>query len=342
MENKSFPQKHLSRRTMAKIYFCTFAAQIWKRMAYTIDLTKIAQYDHVEFIAKQVVEGFITGMHKSPMHGFSVEFAEHRQYNTGEPIRHIDWKLYARTDKLFVKTFEEETNLRCHLVIDNSSSMYFPIREKYSLAAPNKIFFAVHAAAILMQIFKSQRDAVGLSVFSDKLELHTSARGGDAHHKMIYRELEKILQPIGTEVHRNSMVTDTLHQIAEQIHRRSIVIIFSDMLESSKDFDELMLALGHLRHNKHEVLLFHTFDKSLEYDFAFENRLYKFVDMETGHEVKVHANNIREFYQNTIHEYFHEIKVKCGQYQIDVVPADITQGFDQILLPYLLKRAHTV
>jgi len=311
-------------------------------MSYTIDLSKITQYDHVEFVARQVVEGFITGLHKSPMHGFSVEFAEHRQYNTGEPIRHIDWKLFARTDKLFVKTFEEETNLRCHLIIDNSSSMYYPIRDKYSLAAPNKIFFAVYAAAVLMQIFKSQRDAVGLSLFSDKLELQTRARGGDAHHKMIHRELEKILQPIGPDVRRNSMVTDTLHQIAEQIHRRSLVIIFSDMLESQSDFEELMLALGHLRHNKHEVLLFHTFDKSLEYDFAFENRLYRFVDMETGREVKVHANNIREFYQQTVHEYFHQLQVKCGQYAIDVIPADITQGFDQILLPYLLKRAHTV
>ncbi|MCQ2283624.1 MAG: DUF58 domain-containing protein [Bacteroidales bacterium] len=311
-------------------------------MAYNIDLTKITQYDNIEFVAKQVVEGFITGMHRSPMHGFSVEFAEHRQYNTGEPIRHIDWKLFARTDKLFVKQYEEETNLRCHLIIDNSSSMYFPFRDKYSLAAPNKIFFSVYAAAILMQIFKSQRDAVGLSVFSDKLDLHTQARGGDAHQKMIYRELEKILQPIGQDVRRGSMVTDTLHQIAEQIHRRSLVIIFSDMLESQKNLEELMLALGHLRHNKHEVLLFHTFDRSLEYDFAFENRLYRFVDMETGEEVKVHANNIREFYQKTIHDYFHEIQVKCGQYQIDVIPADITQGFDQILLPYLLKREHTV
>ncbi|MBR4136184.1 MAG: DUF58 domain-containing protein [Bacteroidales bacterium] len=309
-------------------------------MSYSIDLTKITQFDNVEFVAKQVVEGFITGMHRSPMHGFSVEFAEHRPYNTGEPIRHIDWKLYARTDKLFVKTYEEETNLRCHLIIDNSSSMYFPVREKYSLAEPNKIFFAVYAAAILMQIFKSQRDAVGLSVFSDKLELQTQARGGDAHFKMIYRELEKILQPIGTEVHRTSMVTDTLHQIAEQIHRRSLVVIFSDMFESKKDLDELMLALGHLRHNKHEVLLFHTYDRSLEYDFAFENRLYRFVDMETGQEVKVHANNIREYYQRTIRDFFHEIKVQCGNYQIDMIPADITQGFDQILLPYLLKREH--
>ena len=217
--------------------------------------------------------------------------------------------------------------------------MYFPKRQKYTLAQPNKIFFAVYAAAVLMQVFKSQRDAVGLSLFSDKLELHTRARGGDAHHKMIYRELEKVLQPIGDNVQRQSMVTDTLHQIAEQIHRRSLVIIFSDMLESSKNLDELLLALGHLRHNKHEVVLFHTFDKQLEYDFAFENRLYRFVDMETGNEVKVHANNIREYYQQTVRDYFHEIKVKCGQYQIDVIPADITQGFEQILLPYLLKRS---
>ncbi len=136
------------------------------------------------------------------------------------------------------------------------------------------------------------------------------------------------------------MVTDTLHQIAEQIHRRSLVVIFSDMFESNKQLDELMLALGHLRHNKHEVLLFHTFDRTLEYDFAFENRLYRFVDMETGKEVKVHANNIREYYQQTIQNFFHEIKVQCGNYQIDMIPADITKGFDQILLPYLLKREH--
>lgn len=318
---------------------CTFAAQNEKSMSYTLDLSAITQFDNIEFVAKQVVEGFITGLHKSPMHGFSVEFAEHRPYNTGEPIRHIDWKLYARTDKLFVKRYEEETNLRCHLIIDDSSSMYFPIQEKYSLAHPNKIFFSAYGAAVLMQIFKSQRDAVGLSVFSDKLELHTPARGGDAHQKMIYRELEKLIQPIGHDVKKNSFVTDALHQIAEQIHRRSLVVIFSDMLETHSNLDELLLALGHLRHNKHEVVLFHTFDKKLEYDFAFENRLYRFIDMETGQEIKLHANNIREYYQETINKYFQEIKVKCGQYQIDVIPVDITQGFEQVMLPYLLKRS---
>lgn len=311
-------------------------------MDYTIDFSKITQYDNLEFVAKQVVEGFITGIHKSPMHGFSVEFAEHRQYNTGEPTKHIDWKLYAKTDKLFVKCYEEETNLRCQLVIDNSSSMYFPIQDQYTLASPNKVFFSVYAAAAIMQMLKNQRDAVGLSIFSDQVEVHTQARGGDMHQKMIYRELEKILRPISSEVKRKSMVTDTLHRIAEQIHRRSMVIIFSDMLESNTNTEELLLALQHLKHNKHEVILFHTYHKKLEFDFALENRLYRFVDMESGDELKIHANQIRDYYKTAIGDYFQELKVKCGQYQIDLIPADITKGFDQILLPYVLKRQKTV
>lgn len=311
-------------------------------MEYNIDFSQITQYDNLEFVAKQVVEGFITGIHKSPMHGFSVEFAEHRHYNVGESTRHIDWKLYAKTDKLFVKCYEEETNLRCHLIVDNSSSMYFPLQNKYTLASPNKIFFSVYAAAALIQMFKNQRDAVGLSVFSDKLEMHTHARGGEMHQKMIYRELEKLLRPIDDTVHRKTMVTDVLHQIAEQIHRRSMVIIFSDMLESQKDTEELLLALQHLKHNKHEVILFHTYHKKLEFDFALENRLYRFVDMESGEELKLHSNQIRDYYKAAIGDYFNELKLKCGQYQIDLIPADITKGLDQILLPYVLKRQKIV
>ncbi len=307
-------------------------------MAYTIDFSSLTQYDNLELIAKQVVEGFIIGLHKSPLHGFSVEFAEHRQYNTGEPTKHIDWKLYARTDKLFVKRYEEETNLRCHIIIDNSSSMYFPVQSTYSLQSLNKIYFSVYAAAALIQIFKNQRDAVGLSVFSDTLELHTHARGGTMHQKMIYRELEKILQPITIETHKNSMVTETLHTIAERIHKRSLVIIFSDMFESSANTEDLLLALQHLRHNKHEVILFHTYHKKMEFDFAFENRLYKFVDMESGGEIKIHSNQIRDYYKQAIGDFFQELTLKCGRYQVDMITADINKGFDQILLPYLLKR----
>ena len=311
-------------------------------MSYTIDLTQLTQYDNLELVAKQVVEGFITGIHKSPMHGFSVEFAEHRQYNTGEPTKHIDWKLYAKTDKLFVKRYEEETNLRCHLIIDNSSSMYYPVQEKYTMKNPNKIMFSVYAAAALMQIFKQQRDAVGLSLFADTLELHTSARGGDTHYKMIYRELERVMQPISTEIYRKTRVTDTLHRIADEIHRRSLVVIFSDMFESYANRDEMMLALQHLRHNKHEVLLFHTYQQKTERDFNFDNRFYRFIDMEADMEVKLHANQIREYYRKEIGDFFQDLSLKCAQYQIDIIPADIELGFSQILLPYLLKRQKTV
>ena len=307
-------------------------------MNYSIDFTQLTQYVNLELVAKHIVEGFITGIHKSPMHGFSVEFAEHRQYNTGEPTKHIDWKLYAKTDKLFVKRFEEETNLRCQIVIDHSSSMYFPLQNEYTLQNPNKIFYAIYAAAVLMQILKGQRDAIGLSIFSETLELHTRARGGETHLKMIYRELEKILQPISKDIRTNSMVTNTLHTIADQIHKRSMVVIFSDMFESQAKTEELMLALQHLRHNNHDVLLFHTYDKKLEFDFAYDNRLYKFIDMETGAEAKLHSNHIREYYQTAVGYYFQELNLKCGQYQIDLIPVDIHRGLEQILIPYLLKR----
>ena len=156
-------------------------------MSFNIDIQKLQQYSKLELIAKQVVEGFITGLHKSPFHGFSVEFAEHRLYNTGESTRHIDWKLYGRTDKLFVKRYEEETNLRCQLIIDASSSMYFPEIE-YNSDKFNKIKFSVYAAAALMNLLKKQRDAVGLSIFSDKLTLHTSTKSSLVHHKILTHE----------------------------------------------------------------------------------------------------------------------------------------------------------
>src|SRR5215212_6069566 len=157
-----------------------------------INQQEVQQLSHLELLAKQVVEGFITGMHKSPFHGFSVEFAEHRLYNKGESTKHIDWKLYGRTDKLFIKRYEEETNLRCQLIIDDSSSMYFPVPDKSSLSfgesksGLNKITFSVYCAAAMIELLKRQRDAVGLSIFSEKVEVHTPAKSSSLHHKMLY------------------------------------------------------------------------------------------------------------------------------------------------------------
>ncbi len=283
------------------------------------------------------MEGFITGLHKSPFHGFSVEFAEHRLYNKGESTKHIDWKLFGRTDKLFIKRYEEETNLRCHLIIDDSSSMYFPVMEEKS-SKLNKINFSVYAAAALIELLKRQRDAVGLSVFSDKIETHTPDKSSSLHHKMLYHELEKLIQPHNLKEHKKTSAIEALHQIAEAVHKRSLVIIFSDMMDSKANSEELFSALQHLKHNKHEVILFHVVDQQKELDFDFENRPYRFIDMETGEEVKLHPSEIKDTYQTSMTEYKKELMLKCGQYKIDFVEADINKGFDQVLMPYLLKR----
>jgi uncharacterized protein (DUF58 family) len=303
----------------------------------SIDPHPLQPFTHLELIAKQVVEGFITGLHKSPFHGFSVEFAEHRLYNQGESTKHIDWKLYGRTDKLFIKRYEEETNLRCQIIIDNSSSMYFPIPEGKE-TKDNKITFSVYCAAALIELLKRQRDAVGLSIFSENVELQTNAKSSSLHHKLLYHELEKIIQPRQLDEHKKTSAIKALHQISEAIHKRSLVVIFSDMMDSHADSDELFSALQHLKHNKHEVVLFHVTDKQKEQDFEFENRPYRFIDMETGEEVKLHPNEIKETYLKEMADYKRELMLKCGQYKIDFVEADINLGFDQVLMPYLVKR----
>jgi uncharacterized protein (DUF58 family) len=305
---------------------------------YTIEHERLQQFGGLEFTAKQVVEGFIVGLHKSPFHGFSVEFAEHRLYNAGESIKHIDWKLYGRTDKLFIKRYEEETNLRCQLILDVSSSMFFPVMDKITLDNPNKITFSVHAAAALIYLFKKQRDAFGLSFFSDHTELHTPCKSSSVHQKYLYSELEKLLKPLPVNAYKKTSAATALHEIAEKIHKRSLVIVFSDMLENNSSPEELFSALQHLKHNKHEVLLFHVVDKKKEIDFEFENRPYKFIDLEQGDELKITPNEVKEMYIKKIQEYKNQLKLKCGQYQIEFIEADIKQGFEQILLPYLLKR----
>jgi uncharacterized protein (DUF58 family) len=307
-------------------------------MALNIDRRKFQQLSKLEFMAKQAVEGFITGMHKSPFHGFSVEFAEHKLYNTGESTRHIDWKLYARSEKLFVKRYEEETNLRCHLVIDHSSSMYFPAGVKAESDNLNKLKFSIYASAAMIELFRRQRDAVGLSLFSDTVSLKTKAKSSASHHQFLYNELEGLLNDMDKPSQKKTFTVEALHEIAESIPRRSLVVIFSDMLDNSERSDELFSALQHLKHNKHEVILFHTVDKSKEIDFDFANRPYTFVDMESGGEVKVNPRDVREEYVKGITEFAAELKLKCGQYGIDFVEADINAGFNQILLQYLVKR----
>lgn len=307
-------------------------------MALNIDRKRVQQFSKLEFLAKQAVEGFITGMHKSPFHGFSVEFAEHRLYNKGESTRHIDWKLFGRTDKLFVKRYEEETNLRCQILIDYSSSMYYPNDVDLEGDDFNKVKFSVYGAAALIELLKRQRDAVGISVFADSVDVHTKTKSSGSHHRYLYAELENILNGFQEDRPRNTLAVDALHEIAENTHRRSLVVIFSDMLDNSSKSEELFAALQHLRHNKHEVILFHVVDKKTEEDFNFSNRPHTFVDMETREEIKVNPNDIRDSYKAQMAKFKEDLKIKCGQYQIDFVEADIEAGFDNVLLQYLIKR----
>ncbi|NJO88008.1 MAG: DUF58 domain-containing protein [Chloroflexia bacterium] len=302
-------------------------------MQSTIEIQDFQQFNQLDFLAKQVVEGFITGLHKSPFHGFSVEFAEHRLYNKGESTRHIDWKLFARTDKLFVKRYEEETNLRSQILIDTSSSMLFP----YGKRTPKINFLSVLIAAALIYLLNKQRDAVGLTLFSDNVELHTEARLSSTHTKRLYAELSRLLERDEYQLKKGTSISETLHNIAEQIHKRSLVIIFSDMI-ADQSTEEIFSAMQHLRHNKHEVILFHVVDKSLEINFDYQNRPYKFIDLETGKSLKLNPNDVRELFKQQSSAAFEELKLKCAQYKIDFVEADIKGGFKEVLIPYLIKR----
>ena len=296
---------------------------------------KASEIKNLSLLAKQVVEGFITGIHKSPFHGFSVEFSEHKLYNTGESTRHIDWKLFAKTEKLYTKKYEEETNLRCHIVIDNSASMHYPIVKKQTLSTLNKVGFSAIAAASLMEILKRQRDAVGLSIYADSYEYYAPEKGSERHRSMLLYQLEQLL------VSTSTAATDTykyLHEIAEKLHRRSLIFVFTDMFQPNKDNAVLFEALKHLKFNKHEVVLFHTYDGKTEFNFNFDNSPKKFIDVETGEEVNINAENVQEKYTQLVGNYFKELKNKCLQYKIDYLPIDINSGYNTVLTSYLISR----
>ncbi len=298
-------------------------------------IEKISSFQHLELLANQVVEGFISGMHKSPFHGFSAEFAEHKVYNPGESTKHIDWKLFAKTDRLYTKRYEEETNLRCHLIIDNSSSMHYPKLKASQLFYENKIGFSVLASAVLMNLLKKQRDAVGLSVYSDTYEYYAPEKGSDRHHRMILNKLESLL-----ENNKTPKSTDTisfLHQIAEKIHRRSMIILFTDMFQTGNE-EALFTALQHLKHNKHKIVLFHVIDEKTELNFDFDAAPRKFIDLESGEEINIFADNIKEAYENQVSNYFKKVAITCAQNKIKYVPVSVGSNFEKILTTYLVEK----
>ena len=300
------------------------------------EINEIKGFKNLELLAHQVVEGFISGLHKSPFHGFSAEFAEHRLYNQGESTKHIDWKLYAKTDRLYTKRYEEETNLRCHLIIDNSSSMHYPSFKNFNINQLNKISFSALAAAAIMNLLKRQRDAVGLSIYSDHYDYYSNEKGSERHHQMLLAKLNEALVN-----KRDQIITKTytyLHEIAEKIKRRSMVFLFTDMFQSDQEEAKLFEALQHLKYNKHEVILFHTYDKEKEIEFNFNNRPKRFVDLETGEHLNLYADNVRQGYKEAVQKYFNELKIKCGHYRIKYVPVNINEDFSAILTSYLVER----
>jgi uncharacterized protein (DUF58 family) len=286
-------------------------------MPINIDRNLAESLGNLEWMAKQAVEGFITGLHKSPFHGFSVEFAEHRLYNQGDSLRHLDWKLMARTDKMFLKRYEEETNLRCQLIIDASASMRFPIDQFKANGKHNKLSFSIYSAAILMELFKRQRDAVGLTMFQDQIVFNAKPATSNTHLQRLYNQLE---------------------QLAEESSRRSLTVIFSDLLDSASKLEDLFAALQHLRYNKHEVVIFHVVDEDKESMLNFDSRLHTFIDPETGETIKLNPNLLQSEYQEKWQKWKSEIALKCNQFSIDFVEVDVSKGFHEVMTAYLIKR----
>jgi uncharacterized protein (DUF58 family) len=298
-------------------------------------VAKIASFKNLELLANQVVEGFISGMHKSPFHGFSAEFAEHKTYNQGESTKHIDWKLFAKTDRLYTKQFQEETNLRCHLIIDNSSSMHYPKLKANALFHENKIGFSVLASAVLMSLLKKQRDAVGLSVYSDNYEYYAPEKGSDRHHRMLLDALEKVLQ--NTNTTKQTDTVSYLHQIAEKIHRRSMVVLFTDMFQSDNE-EAIFEALQHLKHNKHKVVVFHVYDAKTELKLEYDGVPRKFIDIETGEAVNLYSENSKNLYEEKVELFFKKIENTCMQYRIQYVPVAVGDNFEKIMTTYLVGK----
>ncbi|WP_445386034.1 DUF58 domain-containing protein [Robiginitalea sp. IMCC44478] len=300
------------------------------------ELYKAPLFENLSLLAAQVVEGYISGIHKSPFHGYSAEFAEHKIYNTGESTKHIDWKLFAKTDKLYTKRYEEETNLRCHLILDSSSSMYYPPQKNLDLNHLHKMGFAVLASAALMQLLKKQRDAIGLSVFSDSYKYYAPEKGSERHYQMLLAALSELgsQQPLKqqTELHAH------LHLIAEKLKRRSLVVLFTDMFQEAVDEERLFEALRHLKYNKHEVVLFHLSDKATELDFDFENSPRRFMDVETGKHIDLYPESVREKYQSTLEDYLQSIRLVCAKYNIKYQAVDIAQPFARVFNTFLVER----
>lgn len=286
--------------------------------------------ENLQLIAREIVSGFLIGLHRSPFHGFSVEFSEHRLYNPGDNLRYVDWKVYGRTDRMFIKKFEEETNLRCYLAIDTSSSMYYPAE------GVSKLAYSCVAAASLGWLLKKQLDAQSLALFDEELYFLSPAKTGWRQQKFITNELERLLRTPKSMVPTN--LPHSLHQLADRLHQRSLVVVFSDIPESPEKAEALVSALQHLKFNKHEVIVFHVIHGAKELDFDFEDRPYRLEDPETGQAYQLNPFQYKEAYREAMNAYLSFLETETQKLEIDLVFSDMRQAPIELLRRYLVRR----
>jgi uncharacterized protein (DUF58 family) len=286
-----------------------------------LDPQVCSRLSRLDLIARLVVEGFITGLHRSPYHGFSVEFSEYRPYMPGDPLKNIDWKVLGRTDRYYVKQFEEETNLKAYLLIDASGSM------KYTSGGMTKSRYAVSLSAALTYLMLLQHDAVGLAVFDDRIRTYIPPRSMPQTFHVLLRELDRLACGGDTDI------AAIFHSMAERIQRRGLVIVLSDLLD---DPDNLIRSLKHFRHKKHEVIVFHILDPGEMHLRPGKETV--FVDLETGEELQARPWQIRGRYEKSVAEWMKRIGLECRQHRIDYVPMDTSLPFSDALFRYLVVR----
>jgi uncharacterized protein (DUF58 family) len=286
-----------------------------------LDPAAVSKLGNLSLVARLVVEGFITGLHRSPYHGFSVEFAEHRPYMPGDDVRHIDWKVYGKTHRYYLKEFEEETNLKAYLLLDASASMGYRSQEI------SKLQYGTYLAAALSYLMIHQRDAVGLVLFDEKIRKYLPPRSVYSYLSVLLQELHHVSSQAETQISR------TLHQMAERINRRGLIILISDLFDNPA---EIISGLKHFRHKKHEVIVFHLLDP-MERSFNFRQDAL-FQDLENGEQIATQPWHIRGDYRRLVAEFIGNMKKNCLENRIDYVLIDTSEPFDRALLQYLLKR----
>ncbi len=287
-----------------------------------LDPVALSRLSGLDIVARLVVEGFIAGLHRSPYHGFSVEFAEHRQYMPGDPVKDVDWKVYAKSGRLYVKEYEEETNLKCYILLDSSKSMAFRSGKNIS-----KLEYGCYLSAALTQLMLRQRDAVGLVTFDVGIRSYIPPKSVKSHLHLILRELDSLV-PSGS-----TQTSQVFHELAERIKRRGLAVIISDLWD---DPERVITGLKHFRHRKHEVIVFHILDP-LEMDFSFR-RASRFIDLESGEAVTAEPWHIEGDYRHLMSQLMEEYRRRCRESFIDYVPVPTSKPFDIALFEYLSKR----